>query len=182
MKKEVAKFGDSAQQAEKSAESAKLAEAAALLMVDRMKQQVVEFGKSAAAAEKSAESAKRAEATALQQVRTMEKQAGDFIKSAAEEAKRFVDAAKMAEVAAELRATALAEKVEQFAKSANDTADIQKLIQAILDEPAVRALLETITELWQKIVELAARVGLQLGGPEVKVPVKPPKTEGMEME
>lgn len=182
MEEQVAMYRKSAEQAEKSAESAKLAEAAALLMVDRMKEQVVEFGKSAAAAEKSAESAKRAEATALQQVRTMEKQAGDFIKSAAEEAKRSVDAAKIAEVAAELRATALAEKVEQFAKSANDTADILKLIQTILDDPAVRALLVTITELWQKIVELAGRVGLRLGGPEVKVPVKPPKTEGIEME
>lgn len=58
--------------------------------------------------------------------------------------------------------------VEQFAKSTKNFADIMTLIQTILDEPAVRELLETIEALRQKIVELAARVGLPLGEREIQ--------------
>lgn len=37
-------------------------------------------------------------------------------------------------------------EIEQFAKSTKDISDIMTLIQAILDDPAVRALLETIVD------------------------------------
>ena len=148
-------------------------EDAALQKIAAMEEQVAAFRKSAEEAEKSVAAAKNAEAAALQQVRTMEKQVDQFIKSADEEAKQSIEEAKRAEAAAERRAAAMEKQVEQIAESTKDTAAILTLIQAILDDPAVRALLESIEALWEKIVELGGRVGLHLGEPQLKKEIKP---------
>ena len=153
----------------------------ALQKIAVMEEQVAAFRKSAEEAEKSVAAAMNAEAAALQQVRTMEKQVDQFIKSADEEAKQSIEEAKRAEAAAERRAAAMEKQVEQIAESTKDTAAILSLIQAILDDPAVRALLGSIEALWEKIVELGSRVGLHLGEPEVKKEIKP-NDQGMTLE
>ena len=198
MEQQVAMLRESVEAAEKSAEAAKLAEAAAQRRVAAMKEQVAKFGNSVEEAEKSAESAKLDEVAALRRVELMEEQVTQFGNSA-EEAKKSAELAKLAEAAALRQFEAieeqvaqlgnfaegatLAEKIKQFTSSTKDIADILTLIQVILDNPTVRAVLETIDDLWKAIVDLGERVGLQFGNcePESKKKVKP-KDEEMQME